>query len=87
MGDLVGALERGEMSTTWVVIAPRFELPSGQLLGPGDVPIHYNLIQHRGGLSQLQLIPEYGGDYQADEAPGPVELLSRALAEAGHPIS
>ena len=76
----------GEMMMTFLALTRRLELPSGQLLGPGDVPITYTVTRYLDGLCEVQLIPEYGRKAQHEDAPHPMELLMEAMGDANAPI-
>ena len=84
--ELRRAWRMGEMMTTWTVLVPRPDMPSGMLRPDEPMTIQYNATTMRDGIAELQLIPRWEGDEDALlEATSPLEAALDALAEAGMP--
>lgn len=81
---LEAAWRSGQLMLTFTALCPRLERPHGQLVGSDEVKVMYSVTRHQGGLSEVQLIPQFGLK-GADSAVDPVTLCLEALAMAGHP--
>lgn len=55
------AIRHGDLHTVWVAITPQFGRPVGELQGDG-VRLRYAAVRLNGGLSELQLMPEFDHD-------------------------
>ncbi len=78
---LRGALAEGSMISVWVAIAPQFGLPTGEIENDG-FKCRYATIRMRGGLSEVQLMPELDSAEQVANLP---ERLLDLLASQGAP--
>lgn len=55
------AIGRGDLRTVWCAITPQFGRPVGELTWDG-LRVRYAAVRLHGGLSELQLIPEFDRD-------------------------
>jgi 23S rRNA (cytosine1962-C5)-methyltransferase len=83
---LSNAWRSGQMMLTFTALTRRLELPRGQLLGPGNVPVSFAVTRYVDGLCEVQLIPEYGRKAQQEDAPDPIALILEAMATANAPL-
>ncbi len=78
---LTDAIRSGELKLTWVVIVPRVGMPNGVLDGPEGIKLPYSASRMAGGLSELQISP----DYRQASALAPIDpwrVLAQSLASA-----
>lgn len=73
------AIADGSMISVWVAIAPKFGLPTGEIEHDG-FGCRYATIRMRGGLAEIQLMPEVDDPAQVARLP---EMLLDLLAEQG----
>jgi 23S rRNA G2069 N7-methylase RlmK/C1962 C5-methylase RlmI len=78
----------GDLMTTWVVLVPRPDIPSGMLRPRETVEIQYSASTMQGGLAELQLTPRWigAGDASPDDVVSPLEVALEGLADAGRPV-
>lgn len=82
--ELARAIVHGDISTVWVAITPQFGLPTGEL-SYGGLRVRYAAIRMLGGLTELQLMPEFDDPSLAEDFDLAEHLLD-LLASEGAPV-
>lgn len=70
------AIMKGEVKTTWTVVAPAPSIPRGEFKYNGFV-VHYGTTRKEKGLAELQLNPDFAGAKAGDPLTSLLDLLAR----------